>query len=201
MSNPRPKTITAIAILLGVIALISLVTFALSFRAVGFLRNRSNLPNGANSPGGGFQANPGGQGGNFQFGPGGAGGNFRGGNFRGGGGTGGFGLFRLLGGAGTLGISGTTLIVVRGVFAVLGIGLALLSAWFVWKQKRWALNLAIVLAVLFLLGALPGLLLGGGRAFASALGFAETGLNGLKALAALPVIVLGMLPSVRDFTT
>jgi hypothetical protein len=198
-TTPRPKTITTIAILLGVIALISLVTFALSFRTVGPLRGAA--PNPAN--GRALQGGPGGPGGDFQTRPGGAGGTFQGGNFPGaapGAAPGGAGLFRLFGAAGSLGINGTTLIVVRSVFALLGIGLAVLCAWFVWKQKRWALNLAIVLGVLVLLGALPGLFLGGGRALLGGFGLAQTGLNALKALAALPVIVLSMLPSVRDFT-
>jgi hypothetical protein len=198
MSTSRPKTITAISILLGVLALLSLVTFALSFRAIGFLRNGpQDFQNGGNLQGRGFQTAPGGQGGTFQGGPG---GNFRGGAVRVGG-AGAPGLFRLLGGARAMGLNGTTLIIVRSVFAVLWIGLALLSAWFVWKQKRWALNLAIVLAFIFLLGALPGLFLGGGRGLFNGFGFVQTGLSALKVLAALPVIVLGMLPSVRDFTS
>lgn len=192
MSNPRPKTITTIAILLGVLTLLSVVGFALSFRTVGFLRNGpQDFQNGGNLQGGGFQAVPGGPGRTFQAGPGGQGGNFPGGAVRlGSGGT--PGLFRLLGGARALGFNGTTLIIVRSIFAVLWIGLALLSAWFVWKQKRWALNLAIVLALIFLLG---------GRGLFNGFGFVQTGLNALKVLAALPVIVLGMLPSVRDFTS
>jgi hypothetical protein len=67
----------------------------------------------------------------------------------------------------------------------------------VWKQKRWALNLAIVLAILFLLGALPGFFTFGGRFF-SFLTVLTSSANILKGLATLPIIVLGILPSVRD---
>jgi hypothetical protein len=165
-TTPRPKTLTTIAILLGVIALISLVTFALSFRTVGLLRGAA--PNPAN--GGALQGVPGGPGGDFQTRPGGAGGTFQGGNFRGAA-PGGAGLFRLFGAARSLGVNGTTQIVVRSVFALLGIGLAVLCAWFVWKQKRWALNLAIVLGVLVLLGALPGLFGGAGFVGADFMGW------------------------------
>ncbi len=78
--------------------------------------------------------------------------------------------------------------------AIIGIALALVAAFFIWKQRRWALNLGIVLAILFLLGALPGLFSLGGRF----VDWIPTSLNVLKVLASIPVIVLGILPSVRD---
>jgi len=69
----------------------------------------------------------------------------------------------------------------------------LICAYGVWKQKRWALSLGIVLAILFLLGSLPGLFTGG-RFFnlTSAL------INNGRVGASIAIIVMGVLPSVRD---
>jgi uncharacterized membrane protein YfbV (UPF0208 family) len=103
-------------------------------------------------------------------------------------------LFSLFGAARSLGVNFQYLRYVSTALGFIGIVLTVVAAIFVWKQKRWALNLAIVLAGLFLLGTLPGLFWLGGR-FISWL---PASLNIIKALASIPIIVLGILPSVRD---
>ena len=198
-ATPRPKTLTAIAILLATLALLGAIGFALSFRPIALLGAGPGQFSTSRAPGGAgpsLEGNPGqnagGSGPVFQYGPGGPQRGFRS--------AGPGGAVR------TIGLMGPAFFILRNVLAVLGIALAAVAAWFVWRQKRWALNLGMVLAVLVLLGALPGLLFGGGVRFAAAdfmgwMGYAQTGLNILKPLLALPVIVLSMLPSVRDFTS
>jgi hypothetical protein len=181
VTTPRPATITVIAILLTLIAL---------FSAVGFFTTRTGLLQPRQQ--GNFQ-----QGGNFQGG--GNGGNFQGGgNSQRGNGNfqprGGFGIFSLFGATRTLGINFQVISYVSIAVSILGIALTLVAAYGVWKQKRWALNLALVLTILFLLGALPGLFTFGGRTF----NLLRSSLNVLRVLATLPIIVLGILPSVRD---
>lgn len=198
----RPRTIPIIAILLVVLAVLGVISFALSVGAVGLRRvnGPGTFVNGA-GPRGGAQAVPGSGGGpTFQYGPGGSFGGAR--TFSGNGGSfrqaGGPSVFRVLG---ALRFLGPALPIVRGLWIAVVIGLSLLAAWFVWRrQKRWALNLGMVLALLVLLGTLPGLFLGGGRAFSfGGFGMVLAGLNVLKAAASLPILILGMLPSVRDF--
>ena len=96
-----------------------------------------------------------------------------------------------------LGINFQLIGYVSQAIGIIGIGLTVLAAVFVWKQKRWALNLAIVLAILFLLGALPRFFTFGGSFFSVMTGLTSSA-NLLKGLATLPIIVLGILPSVRD---
>jgi len=189
MLSAKPKSILIIAGLLILLALLS-GTSALTNR-VGFTRTRQpgtfTGNNGANgtapgdgtAPGGNFQ---GGNGGNFQ------GGNAPGGNFQGrGGGNNPLGsIFRIL---------GPSFIYISLGITIIGILLALLSAWGVWKQKKWALNLGMVIALLFLIGALPGLFALGGRN----INLLRTSITVLSLIASVPVLVLGILPSVRDF--
>ena len=201
-ATPRPKTLTTIAILLAALALLGAIGFALSFRPIALLGGGPGQFSTSGAPGGAGpslegNAGPiaGGSGPVFSYGPGGSGGPQRGFQSAGPGGA-----------VRTIGLMGPAFFIVRNVLAVLAIVLAAVAAWFVWKQRRWALNLGIVLAVVVLLGALPGLLFGGGVRFVGAdfmgwMGYAQTGLNILKPLLALPVIVLSMLPSVRDFTS
>ena len=201
-STPRPKTITTIAILLAALALLGGIGFAVTFAPMAL---RGGGPGTFSTSVSGGQGGPaldnnsgpiaGGSGPVFRYGPGGAGGP-----------QGGFQSAGPGGAVRTLGMIGPAFFIVRNVIAVLGIVLAAVAAWFVWRQKRWALNLGMLLAVLLLLGALPGLLFGGGPRFVVAdfmgwMGYAQTGLTILKPLLALPVIVLSMLPSVRDFTS
>jgi hypothetical protein len=79
------------------------------------------------------------------------------------------------------------------VLTILGILLALLCAYGVWKQKKWALNLSMALAVLFLLTALPGLFFLGGR-----FNLLRTAIPILTVCASVVIIALGILPSVRE---
>jgi hypothetical protein len=191
---PRTRNLVIIVIALAVIAALS--TLGLLVTGFGLGRpafNRGNLP-------GNFQ----GQGGNFQGGNG----NFQGGNdnpqgggnFQGGNGNfqrrGSTSLFSAFGIARALGINFQYIRYATIAFGLLGIALTIVTAVFVWKQRRWALNLAIVLAILFLLGSLPGFF-NFGRFF-SVLTVLTASSNILKGLATLPIIVLGILPSVRD---
>ena len=180
MSSAKPKSILIIAGLLILLALLS-GTSALTNR-IGFSRTRPpgtfTGNNGANGNAPGDNTAPGGTT---------QGGNAPGGNFQGrGGGNNAFGsVFRILGPAFGYISTGIT---------ILGILLALLCAWGVWKQKKWALNLGMVIAVLFLLGALPTLFALGGRN----INWLRTSLNILSLVASIPILVLGILPSVRD---
>jgi hypothetical protein len=189
----RTRNIVIIVVALGVIALLS--TVGLLATGFGLGRpafNRGNQPGNAQS--GNFQSD-----GNFQGGnnnPRSGNGNFQpgDGNFQR---RGGLGVLSLFGAARGLGINFQYIRYVSLAIGILGIVLTIIAAVFVWKQKRWALNLAIVLAILFLLGALPGFFTFGGRFF-SFLTVLTSSANILKGLATLPIIVLGILPSVRD---
>ena len=174
---PRSRNLTIIAVLLGVIGLLSLITLLTSGVRIG----QPALPQGV-QPGNMVPR------GDFQPGEG----NLPQGNFQQRGAPGG--LFSLFSTARSLGIEFQYLRYVSIALGIIGIALTVVAAIFVWKQKRWALNLAIVLAILFLLGALPGLFSLGGRF----VDWLPTSLNALKALASIPIIVLGILPSVRD---
>jgi hypothetical protein len=183
MLTAKPKPILIIAGLLVVLALLS-GTSALTSRT-GFTRVRQpGALNGNNTQGGNFQ---GGNNGNFQ------GGNGNNGNFqtRGGGGFNAFTIFR------TAGINPQVIGYITLGFTILGILLALLSAYGVWKQKRWGLNLAMVLALLFLVAAVPGLFSLGGRN----INWLRTSITILNIVASAPILVLGILPSVRDFVS
>jgi len=186
MTTTRTKSITTIFILLIVLAVLS-ATSALTSR-IGFgagARPQGNF-NGYAAPGGNNQGGGNAQGGN------GAGGNFQGGagggNFQGRGG-GGFNMFST---TRALGINPQVFGFINIGITVIGILLALLCAYGVWKQKRWALNLAMALAVLFLLGALPGLFAGG------RFNLLRTAMTILNVGASATIIFLGILPSVRD---
>lgn len=194
MLAAKPKPILIIASLLIVLALLS-GTSALTSR-IGFARTRQpGAFNSNNAQGGNFQGNNGNNapGGNFQGGNGGnfQGGNTPGGNFqgRGGGGFNAFTIFR------TAGINPQVFGYISIGVTILGILLALLSAYGVWKQKRWGVNLGMVIALLFLLGAMPGLFALGGRN----VNILRTSLTVLSLLASVPILVLSILPSVRDY--
>lgn len=190
----HPRNIVVIVVALGLIALLSAIgllttSFGLGRPAFNRGNQPGNFQGGNNSQGGGnFQGgnnNP--QSGNGNFQPG-------NGNFQR---RGGVGIFSLFSAARGLGINFQYIRYVGLAIGIIGIGLTVLAAVFVWKQKRWALNLAIVLAILFLLGALPGFFSFGGRFF-SVISVLTSSANILKGLATLPIIVLGILPSVRD---
>jgi hypothetical protein len=97
-----------------------------------------------------------------------------------------FGLMR------TLGLSGPLFGYVGIGISVLAIVLLLISAYGIWKQKRWALYLGVVLAALFLLSSLSGLL-SGGAFFNLTRALVDYG----RAAISVAIIVMGVLPSVR----
>jgi hypothetical protein len=186
MSTARPKSLTTIAVLLIVLAVASLIS-TLS----------TSLLAGA-GPQGAFTGNRT-QGGNFQPGQNNnaqGGGNFTqgNGNFQGRGNTGGFNLFSI---TRSLGLNPQIIRYVNIGIALIGLALLLASAYGVWKQKRWALNLAMVLALVFLIGALPGLFSIGGR-FINWLRIVTDVVN---IAASAPILAMGILPSVRDFVS
>ena len=183
MSTPRSKALIATVILLVMLALVSGASLAVNqFGAARTRQGRSVLPVG--TPSTGTPA----PGETPQAGPRTGSGRPGGGNFSGrGGGFGLAGIFR------ALGIDSQSMSYVTLAIAGLGILLLLVSAIGVWMRKRWALYLAIGMAVLFLLGALPGLLLGGGR-FTPL----RTVLDLSNAALAVGVLFLGLLPSTRS---
>lgn len=79
---------------------------------------------------------------------------------------------------------------------VIGAGLAALAAFWVWKKKKAGLNLALVLAILFLLGALPGVF--SGLRMMDATAILRYTVNLLSAGASLVILAMGILPSVRE---
>jgi hypothetical protein len=187
MFKNKPRSIIIIASLLAVLALLSAVSAFTGFRG--------GMPGGGmpgNPPSGGnFQGNaappqgrndtanaPGGNGSPQQM-PGGPGGP---------GGFSAFSIFR------TLGIGSQGMGTITAGVALIGIVLLGLSVFGLWRRKRWALNLGMALAVLFLCGAVAGLFGGGGPM----LNVLRLALNILQAVASLPVVAMGFLPSVRD---
>ena len=188
MLSARPKPLLIIFSLLVVLALISTVSIVTS--RSGFGRptgaNGANFqrPNGAGGAGAGNAQGAAG-GGNFQGNGGAAGGNFAG---RGGGGFNTFTVFR------SIGLGGQSMLYVTLGFSILGILLTALSAFGVWKQKAWGLNLGMLMAILFLIGAVPVFFSVGGRNFNLLRYVSPT----LTVLAALPILVFGILPSTRD---
>lgn len=184
MTTTRTKPILTIFILLIVLALLSAVSLATSqLGGVGRARPQGTF-NGTPAPGGG-NFTGGGNGGNFQGrNNGGNGGNFQG---RGGGGA-----FAIFGAVRSLGISPQIFPFIGIGISVIGILLVLWCAYGIWKQKKKALNWAMVLGVLFLLSALPGLFFGG------RFNLVRLILDVLNVAAAATILVMGVLPSVRD---
>src|SRR6476620_6154839 len=93
----------------------------------------------------------------------------------------------------TLGLGGRVIGYISLGISVVATVLLLICAYGVWKQKRWALILGIVLAILFLLGSLPALFTGD-RFFNLTSALINYGRVG----ASIAIIVIGVLPSVRD---
>jgi hypothetical protein len=188
MFSSKPKPIMIITFLLLVLAMLNTTSILAS--RTGFVR-LAGFTNSTN-----FQANNGN--GNFQTTNGsGSTGN---GNFQGNTGTGGFQrrngfntftIFR------SLGLSRQVILYATLGITILGILLTLLSAFGVWKQKSGGLNLAMVMAVLFMLGAVPGLLNLGSRN----INLLRTSITLLTFIASAPILIFGILPSVRDTVT
>ena len=105
---------------------------------------------------------------------------------------GGFNLFSI---TRSLGLSPQVMIYFNIGLPVLGVLLLLLSAFGIWKQKGWGLNLATLLGLIFLAGAVPGFFSLGGRN----VNWLRSGLNIASAAATLPILALSFLPSVRDY--
>ena len=187
MQTSLPKSLLTITTLLILLALVSLATpFLSSFGANPAGRQPGNMPQGGN-----FRPENGNppQSGEFQGGerqPG-------SGNFPQRSDSGAFNLLSL---TRAFGLSGQAMIYINYGAGVIGAGLAGLAAFWVWKKKKAGLNLALVLAILFLLGALPGVF--SGLRMMSAAAILRYTLNILSAGAALAVLVMGILPSVRD---
>ncbi|MCG2784188.1 MAG: hypothetical protein L6461_03695 [Anaerolineae bacterium] len=187
MQTSLPKSLLTITILLILLALVSLATlFLSSFGANPAGRLPGDMPQGAN-----FRP----ENGNLP-----QSGEFQGGERQPGSGTfpqrsasGAFNLFSL---TRAFGLSGQVMIYLNYGAAVIGAGLAALAAFWVWKKKKAGLNLALVLAILFLLGALPGVF--SGLRMMNAAAILRYALNILSAGAALALLATGILPSVRD---
>ncbi|MEI6289650.1 MAG: hypothetical protein WCP19_04390 [Chloroflexota bacterium] len=192
MNNARPKTITVILVCLLLLALISAagtITNRIGFGG----RNNFRTANGTNQAGSGnFQ---GGNNGNFQGNGNNSGSDTNGqgtnGNFQRRN-SGGFNIFSI---TRSLGLPPNVMIYFSIGFAVIGIALLVLSVYGIWKSQVWGLNLGMVMAAIFLIGAIPGLLSIGGRN----MNWFRTISNIISLLAALPVLALGLLPSVRDY--
>lgn len=191
MSTTRTKSVITIFGLLIVLAVLSAASLANSqFGGPGqgrppFTANGTPGPNGGNFQRGNGNGNEG----NFQSNNGGRfqGGN--GGNFQG---RGGGGAFAMFGAVRSLGINPQIFFFVNIGISILGIVLLLLCAYGVWKQKKAALNWAMLLGVLFLLAALPALLFGGMfNVIRLVMGIFTIG-------AAATIVGMGILPSVRD---
>ena len=187
MQTSLPKSLLTITILLILLALVSLATPLLS----GFGMNPAgrlpgNMPQEGNFPP--ENGNPPQNGG------------FQGGERQPGSGT--FpqrsdsGAFNLLSLTRAFGLSGQAMIYINYGAGVIGAGLAGLAAFWVWKKKKAGLNLALVLAILFLLGALPGIF--SGLRMMGAAAILRYALNIISAGAALGILTMGILPSVRD---
>jgi hypothetical protein len=209
MSTPRTNTLIAVVVLLALLALVSgasaLTNVSGLIRAQQFAAsgtfpggNGGNFRggNGGNFPGENGGNLPGGNGGNFQGGnggnfPGGNGGNFQGGTGRAQGRGGGLfttnGIFR------ALGLNFQSIGYINLGIAVLGIILLLVCAFGVWSQKRWALNLTVVVTAVYLLGALGSLFFGAGR-----FDLMRTGLNLLSFGGTIALLILAFWPSTRS---
>lgn len=194
--SSKPKsiiTMLAMLVLLIALSLLSLFTSApmLFGRAPGAFSGRGNtgrpgaMPNGNDANGQNFQRGNGGTDQNFQRGN-------NGGNFQGRSGYAGFNLFSL---TRSFGLNPRVMVYVGLGIGVLGLVLLGLSLFGLWQMKKWGLNLAMLVGLFFLLGALPGLFSFGGRN----INWFRSVINILTFIATLPLIFLGLLPSVRDY--
>ena len=197
-AKPKPIIIvTGLLLVLAILSTTSMLTTRFGFARPAGFNNGQNFQ-GNNGNGGNFQFNNGtGGNGNFQSG------NGNGGNFQFNNGTGGNGGFQRRGGFNTfsilrsLGLSGQSIIYVNMGITILGILLLLLSAYGVWNQRRWGLNLAMVMSILFLFGAAPTLFNLGARN----INWLRISITTLTLVASIPILVFGVLPSVRDTVT
>jgi uncharacterized membrane protein len=186
MSTTRPKSLTTIAVLLIVLSVASLTSTLFTSIFIPGTRPQGTLRENQTQGGNGQGNNGNLQGGNnFPQGNG---------NFQGRRNVGGFNLFSV---TRALGLDAQVIRYISLGIAIIGLILLLLSAYGVWKQKRWALNLAMVLALVFLIAALPGLFAVGGRN----INWLRIVLDVVNVAASAPILFLGILPSVRDFVS
>ncbi|MCX6080690.1 MAG: hypothetical protein NTW32_14245 [Chloroflexi bacterium] len=187
-TTSRPKTITLIIVMLLVLALVSTVSLATT--RIGFGGRGNRTGNTPGQSGGNFQGNNNGnaQGNNGgeQTESGGTSGNFQRGT------QSGFNLFSI---TRSLGLNPQVFVYVNLGLSIAGILLLLLSVYGIWKQKIWGLNLATLLGLIFLIGAVPGFFSFGGRN----INWIRIGSTVLSTVAALPILGLSFLPSVRDY--
>ena len=190
LANSRPKNITVILSMLVLLAVVSAVSTATT--RIGFgnaARNRPTAGLGTGQPGGNNGTGTGTGGGQ----QGGTNGNFQGGgNFQNRAAGGGFNLFTV---TRALGLNPQVMVYINILIPVIGILLLLGSAYGIWKQKIWGLNLATVLGLVFLVAGLPALFSIGGRN----INWLRIGLDALSVVATLPILALSFLPSVRDY--
>ncbi len=184
MQTSYPKSILTIIILLVVLSIVSLaMPFLSGLRMIPAGRLPGNMPQAdnfrpenANPPqGGGFQG--GRSGNNLLQRPN----------------SGAFNLFSL---TRALGLGGQAMIYINYGISGIGAGLAALAAFWVWKKKKAGLNLALVLAIIFLLGALPGVF--SGLRFMDTIAIIRYTLNLLSAGASLVILAMAILPSARE---
>jgi len=217
MNNPtaRPTSVTIIIAMLILLAVVSAISVGTSLvlarnftggsgRQFNGTPQARGLGNGTPAPGdtgtgGNSQGNGNGQGsgGNFPgTGNGGTGGNFTGGqggnagNFQGRN-SGGFSMVTIVR---ALGLPFQVIGILNIALPIIGILLVLFCAWGVWKMKMWGLNLATLMAVVFLIGAVSALLSPIGH-----INWFRIGENAVSLLATLPILGLSFLPSVRDY--
>jgi hypothetical protein len=222
MSNitARPKSVLIIFIMLLLLAVASAVTVGTSliprsgFNAAGgrqFVprstpgpgtpQSRADAASGTPAPGQpatrhfpGPSGNTGGGGAFLGTGTNGGGTNAQGnggGNFQGRGGAG-FSLFTI---TRMLGLPNQVVGILVLAFPIIGILLLLFGAFGIWKVQRWGLNLATILGVIFLIGALPGLFSIGGRN----INWLRIGMDILSLVGTVTILALSFLPSVRDY--
>ncbi len=177
----RPKSIVVLTALLALLALLSLTSMLTNRTAFGIPNARQPGAAGGNfQPGGSLPQDGNNNGGSAQ--------RQNNGNVQRGGGFTPLSLFR------TAGINPQVMLYANLGITIFGILLALLSAFGVWKQKKWGLNLGMVIALLFLISAAPGLFTLGGRN----INWLRTMVTILTVVASAPIIAMGVLPSVRD---
>lgn len=187
MQTSLPKSLLTVTILLILLALVSLVTpFLSGFRMSPAGRLPGNMPQDGNfRPG---NANPPSDGG-FQGGqrqPGSE-------NFLQRSDSSAFNLFSL---TRTLRLGGQAMIYINYGIGVIGAGLAALAAFWVWKKKKAGLNLALVVAIIFLLGALPAIF--AGLRLINASTVIRYALNLVSGAASLVILAMAILPSARE---
>jgi uncharacterized membrane protein (DUF2068 family) len=174
MSTPRSKSILIMAGLLVFLALLS-GTSTLTSQLTARTRQPGTFNGQPGNPQGNNNRNFQGGNGNNRNLPGGNNGVFQS--------RGGFNLFTLFR---STGLNPQAFGYINLGLTISGILLALLSAFGLWKQKKWGLNLGMLIALLFLLGAIPGLFTLGARN----INWLRTVITVLTLVASAPILVM-----------